>query len=222
MTRLRSGCPGSAKRMASSLLFLALMPAAISLSAQNKGTITAKVLDQDAKPLASATVEFLPTDAVLAAVLPWCLTDAEGMCSKDLEFWTYRVIARKEADGYPDLSFNFYGHGKCPATVTLSPQQPTAHVTVNVGPRAGSLIFNVVDAVTAARIENISVTLHPLADPKVVLGTNLGADFMVLVPADEDVSVEVEAKGYQPWHAPNPVRLNSGESKALTIGLHPR
>lgn len=215
--------PGLSKCVALGILLLAMMPAAVCVHAQTGGTMTAQVYDQDGKPLGDAWLQIVPVDhAMLSLAFPSCVTDAGGFCSRDLEFGSYHVSAEKEADGYPDLSFNFYGHGKWPATVTLSPEQPTAQVTVKLGPRAGSLIFNVLDAVTAARIENASVKLHPLADPKDVLGTNLGADFTVLIPADEDVSVEVEAKGYQPWHAPNPVRLSSGESKALAIGLHPR
>jgi hypothetical protein len=212
----------SSKTIATGILSLALMPAALCIHAQTTGTITAQVYDQDGKPLADAAVEFVPTDVILASALPSCLTDADGVCSKDLKFWKYHVIAEKKADGFPDLSFNFYGHGKWPATVTLSPEQAMAHVTVKLGPKAGSLVFTIIDAVTAARIEHVSVTLHPFADPKDFLGTNLGPDFRVLIPADEDVSVEVEAKGYQPWKVPGPVRLASGESKAFTISLHPQ
>ena len=211
------------KRGASGVLLLAMMPAVVCVQAQTTGTITAEVFDQDGKPLADAWVQIVPVDrAMLSLGFPSCVTDAGGLCSHDLEFGSYHVSAEKEADGYPDLVIPFYSHGKWPATVRLSPEHPTARVVVRLGPRAASLVFNVIDAVTAARIENLSVGLRPFANQNEFLGTNLGADFRALIPADEDVSVEVEAKGYQTWTAPGPVRLASGESKTFTISLHPQ
>lgn len=208
------------RNIVSGFVCLALMHTAAALSAQTKGTITVQVLDHVGRPLANATVEFVPIGVILATALPWCLTDASGVCSKDLGFAKYHVTAMKKADGYPDLTFNFYSHGKWPATTAISRKKPVTRVTFRLGPRAALLTLNIIDSVTEVRIEHVAVTLRPVADPKNFFSTSLGQDSTVLIPAREDVAVEVEAKGYKPWDPQNSIRLDSGESKQLTVDLH--
>ena len=183
------------------LICVAIMLAAGYLSAQTKGTITATVTDESGQPLVSARVAMVPAEATgLMGVLRECLTDEEGMCSLNLEFGKYHVTAKKTAEGYPDLTFRFYGHGQWPAMAEISPETPTASATVKLT-KAASVVLHAVDDASEESIKHLSVTLHPAADPHEFMSTSVtGPDSTILIPADEDVLVTVSADGYQPWH----------------------
>jgi hypothetical protein len=67
------------------------------------------------------------------------------------------------------------------------------------------------------------------AGPSISLPAGKNADSCGLIPADEDILVEVSASGYQTWrmetqpgatHA-NAIRLRSEDTKEFTIRLHP-
>jgi hypothetical protein len=62
-------------------------------------------------------------------------------------FGEFAVIAKEEDEDYP--GWPSYNHRKFElATLTVS--QPTATVTIRLGPKAGVLIFTVADAITGA------------------------------------------------------------------------
>jgi hypothetical protein len=203
--------------------------AASAAFAQGQGTITTTVLDDGGQPIVNAQVAVEPAGEVNpSGALRECLTDSAGTCSQNLIFGKYHVTAQKKEDGYPNLTFNFYGHGQWPATTELSPKNPESTVIVRLGPKAGFLSIRAIDAVTGESLKHFTVTLHPAADPHDFLSTTIRPDTKVLIPSDEDVLVEVSAKGYQNWHMetqsgaklPNSVRLHSGESRELTVRLH--
>jgi hypothetical protein len=194
------------------------------------GTITATVLDQSGRPVAGATVEMVAADfAMMASVVPDCLTDENGNCSTKVPFNKYHVAAKKEPDGYPDMTANLFGHGKWPADTEITPQNPSASVTITLGPKAASMIIHVVDDVTGSRISNARIALRG-DGPYEFIATDIGRNSTVLIPPDHDVSVEISAQGYKPWVIetqpgtthPNSLRLHSAESREVTVRLTPQ
>jgi hypothetical protein len=199
------------------VLCVAVLLGSGSLSAQTRGTITATVVDRAGQPVTGARVAVLPAGAhgVMGA-LRECLTDDKGICSQDLQLGRYDVTAKKTADGYPDLIMHFYGHGQWPATAEITSARPAASVTVQLGPKAASLVLHAVDDVSGDPVKHLAVTLHPAADPHDFLSTGLdGPDSTVLIPADEDVLVTVSADGYQPWRLEEHPELSPGGAVCL-------
>jgi hypothetical protein len=197
--------------LARAAVFLVIQ-AATTLSAQTRGTITAQVTDQGGNLVAGARVAMVPADARGGmGVLRECLTDNNGVCSQDLGFGKYHVVAQKKSDAYPDCLANFYGHGKWPTTAEIALDVPTANVTVRLGPKAGLLVIHAADDVSGDPIRQATVTLHPAADPRDIFSTSLqGPDLAVLIPPDEDVLVTVSANGYQPWQLKDHIDLSPG------------
>jgi hypothetical protein len=200
------------------LTCVAILLATYCLSAQTRGRITAKVTDQSGNPVVSARVAMVNAAAMgIRGILPECLTDDKGICSLDLVFGKYHVTAQKVADGYPDLTFRFYGHGSWPATAEITSEMPTAIVTVHLGPKAAILVLHTIDDASGSTIKHSTISLHPTANPDEVFSTSAtGPVPTVLVPADEDVNVTVSADGYQPWHLDNHPELSS----SATVHLH--
>jgi hypothetical protein len=199
---------------------VAIILAAGPLHAQMKGTISATVIDQTGQPLVGARVAMVPADATgLMGALPECLTDDRGVCSLNLRFGKYHVTAKKVAEGYPDLTIRFYGHGQWPATAEITPEAPAASVTVDLGPKAASLVLHPVDDDSGDNIKHLTVTLHPANDPHEFISSSLaGPNPTILVPPDEDVLVTVSADGYQPWH----LEEHSELSSRGVLNLHSR
>jgi hypothetical protein len=189
----------------------ALVLTAAYLSAQTRGTVTATVVDRAGQPIVDARVALLPAGAYgLMGARRECLTDDRGVCSQDIEFGKYDVTAQKTADGYPDLTMRFYGHGHWPASAEITPERPTASVIVQLGPKAASLVLHAIDDVSGRPIKHITVTLHPATDPHEFISTSIsGPDSTILIPPDEDVLVTVSADGYQPWHLEEHTELSS-------------
>lgn len=191
---------------------IAILLAACHLPAQTKGTITARVTDQSGNPLVNARVAMVPADRMgIMGVLRECLTDHEGVCSLELGFGKYHVTAQKTAEGYPDLTMRFYGHGQWPATAEITSEMPATSVTVRLGPKAASLVLHAVDDASGDIIKHLTITLHPAADPKEFISTSVtDSGPTVLIPPDLDVLVTVSADGYEPWHLKEHSELSSG------------
>jgi hypothetical protein len=193
------------------------------------GVITARVVDQGGNPVPGAVVQMAPADgSVLAMAVPECLTDEAGVCSCErLPFGRYSGTAAKVADGYPDVSFSLYGRGEKPPIAEITPQTPIASISITLGPRAASIAVKVIDEATGLAIKNPTVVLRSAAAPSIFLSTGSNSDSKILIPADEDIIVEVSAEGYktcrvatQPGatHA-NALRLRSEETRQFTISL---
>jgi hypothetical protein len=214
-------------RLLTAILFLTI-PTAVTSSAQTRGSITATVVDRAGQPVVGARVAMVPADAKgIMGILPECLTDDKGICSQSLGFGKYHVTAQKKSDGYPDLLSNFYGHSEWPATAQITPDRPSASVTVQLGPKA-SIVIHPLDNVSGDTIKRVTITLHPAADPHDFVSSSFtGPDATILIPADEDVLVTVSADGYLPWHleehpelSPSgTMRLHSEQRHEMTVLL---
>jgi hypothetical protein len=201
-------------------------------AAELTGTITARVVDQSGNPVAGAIAQMMPADGKpMAMAIPQCLTDETGVCSyAHLRFGKYHVDAMKTADGYPNLHWDLYGHGKSKLIAEVTPEAPTANVSITLGPKAAFITLKVVDDATGLSVGNPTVRLRLATDPDTFISTGLHSDPRILLPPDEDILVEVSSEGYKPWHIEtqpeaahaNAVHLHSGEAREFTIRLQPK
>lgn len=218
------------KALAGTLVLLGVAMLAVAEASQ-QGVITATVTDQTGAPISGAIVQMLPDDGKPRAfAIPECLTDNSGRCSRNrLPLGKYRISAMKEEDGYPDLTFNLYGHDKKFLVAEITAEAPEPSISIAMGPKAASISIEAIDDITGKRIERPTVLLRRVADPTDFLSTSTDANGKVLVPPGEDILVEVRENGYEPWRFrtepmaahPNALHLQSEETRNLTIRLKP-
>ena len=202
----------------------------VAAADEDPGLIEGTVVYEDGRPTKRATVSAFPLDRGLAAKVPSADTDELGHFQIDhLWLGTFAVTAKKEDEGYPDMISEFYSESKI-APIILSLSHPSASDTIVLGPKAGTLIGTVTDAVTGAPLDPCA-EFHRASDPNSSLsGTGVvNAKYRVLVPSDRDVIMKVWHEGYLPWYYPGtnyksetkPLRLKSGEERTLHILLQP-
>ena len=142
-----------------------------------------------------------------------------------LAMGTFLVSAVKEEDGYAAFNQAAGDHNK----VVLTLQEPTANVTIKLGPKAGMLIGSVRDSVTGKRVDKIRVLYTAATDERVGGGTAsgyMGGNFSLNLPTATDFVIIVTAPGYKPWIYNDPVEglslhLAPGEQKSVDIEMVP-
>jgi hypothetical protein len=211
-------------------LLLASLPASKNI-AWPSGSIHVRVEDAAGNPIANALVKANYRNGKwLMTAIPECITDKSGTCTcRHLILTRYHITASKISDGYPNTSWSLYGHRLKAVIVALTPSESSADVTVTLGPRAGHLFLRIADANTGASVFNPSIELRVAADPRIFVSQGLSKNSSVLVPADENILLEVHASGYKTWHmlarpddaAPLPIHLASGQREELTIQMQP-
>jgi hypothetical protein len=193
-------------------------------SAQEFGSIKGVVLEEAGEPVAGAHIQIAENKAFYGhRILQFYETDSQGRYAIDHIPWgTYIVMAGKVSAGYPDMRLAFYSNLAVP-TVTLSPQFPTATMNLKLGPKAGILkLRTVTDASTGKKIDNAAVTLKRV-NSEFFIKTSAPAT-RILVPALTDVSVLVEAPGYEPWKPGEPagdgiIRLLPQQVMSVSVQL---
>jgi hypothetical protein len=109
-------------------------------------------------------------------------------------------------------------------------------VVVTIGPKAGTLIGTIGDAVTGKAVNPISdavtgtpasveLRLQPATEEGRPFNRVVGPRFTTLIPPDADLELEIRAPGYQLWrfsaHSGKPFRMKSGTKRTLQIRLRP-
>ena len=113
-------------------------------------------------------------------------------------FGKFVVAAKKEDEGFPDMSDQFYSGGNF-QTATLSASHTTETVTIRFGPKAGVLVGTVRDAVTGARLYPCIELRRP--NGNFLSGSGLiKANFRVLIPSETDVTFKMWLNRYSPWY----------------------
>jgi len=192
------------------------------------GVISVKVFDQNGRPLKGAQVRMDEHPKSMMRVIPECTTDESGTCSRnDFQMGTYSITAMKPADGYPNISYEFYGRNRKVLVVELTPQHPRADVVLTLGPKAAMVTIHPIDHTTGSPVANFTMILWNAEKPHELLGIGKTPDSVILVPPEEDVELQVQADGYQPWILSNhpevggrrALHLHSGQKKEVTIRL---
>jgi hypothetical protein len=184
----------------------------------------AAVLARDIEPNASGAVE------VQMGAVPWVETDKQGqfVIRGLVPGHHYKVYAKKEEDGYPDTTIPTY-NPKDEAQVVVASDSPRSSpdVRLQLGPKAVVLHYYLKDEVTGKALHDYTITVTRLDTNYSFSGIEEGNK--VLVPADTDMSIKFEVKGYEPWYYPGQntkeaaasVRGAAGERKELEVLLKP-
>jgi len=165
-----------------------LIQAQTTHSANLRGT----VIDPTGAPVAGATVYAVAQGLMLNDAVPRSTkTDGNGAFDfhRGLDLGTYKVYARKDADGYPDPLDSFYTDPKAAAPqIELSEGHPTAEVAVKLGPKAATVAGRVVDANTGAavkaRLGYVDADGHGHS-------VNIDGDYRIQVPPGKNVTLMV-------------------------------
>lgn len=198
------------------------------------GRITGTVMDQEGKPLSSATV-FLAEESLLSITNAYPIqvtTDLRGHFDSGdtLKHGVYDVYAKSENDGYPDPSSTFYRRPDFqPQTVQLLSAKPEASVDIRLEEKAGVLTGKIIDGDTG-QLMDASVNLsnmqntQPNGFPATKRAQVKNGKFRELIPENTDIAVWVQ----KPNAGPNPtwsnfrltVHLQPGEVKNLNVRLY--
>ncbi|MBZ5571512.1 MAG: carboxypeptidase-like regulatory domain-containing protein [Acidobacteriia bacterium] len=194
------------------------------------GVIKGFVVDEQGKRVPGAQVNWqriMPKGyvEVYGTIVPSSTSDDQGHFSINglAEGESYKVYAQKEESYYPDMTVGLYNPKDDASIVTAQTADKATDVTVRLGPKAGRLSWQCKDAITG-------LPMHPTLSVKRTdsgdgFGGGVGHSF--LIPADTDVTLTVEARGYQTWYYPGtadkkqsaPLRVGAGEQKLLEIQL---
>ncbi len=211
------------------LLCLLLLAASICYCQSGDGTITGTVVNEQGDPVSGATIWCSVNEGQQTTSKGSGLSDKAGKFQvQHLPWNTYSVSASKSADGYQRSQAE-------PESVTLTPEQLSATVVVKLGPKEAMLVPTVVDKITREPVFDFSVhwtveafdgqgQYNQSASSGVSRWTK-----QVLLPANKDVMLHVTKPGYRTWwymdpsqpNGPGILRLQSGETKQLTIELEP-
>jgi hypothetical protein len=196
----------------------------------DRGLIDGIVTYEDKKPVKGATVYAEPLGRPMGAIIPHATTDETGYYAIHISrswFGKFAVASKKEDEGFPDMSNQFYSDGNF-QTATLSANHSAETVTIRLGPKAGVLVGTVRDATTGAALYPCIELRRP--NGNFLSGSGLvKAHFRVLIPSETDVTVKMWLDGYRPWYYPGtseksqvaPLHLRPDEQKVLEILLQP-
>jgi hypothetical protein len=195
------------------------------------GLIEGTVVHPDGKPVNGAIAYADPLGRPVGIVLPHDKTDKAGHFTIRIPvawFGRFAVTAKKEDEDYPEMN-QFYSKGKF-QTVILTLRDPTARVTIRLGPKAGVLLGAVTDALTGAAL-NPCVELRRASSPGNFLSGSglIHRHYRLLIPSDAGVFVKLWLDGYEAWYYPGtaiksaarPILLRPGEQRTLNISLRP-
>ncbi len=162
------------------LIFYALAYTAPTYAQQQlRGTISGRVLDADGHPVSKVSVHAESADGKPRAsvVVFYVQTDEAGCFSiGNLTWGSYVVSTKKESDGYPDTAFDFYNDGNL-QKVSLTPQIPSAEITITLAPKADILSGTVSDAVTDAPVNGAGARLWRMNNPEFWIDTSVSSNF---------------------------------------------
>jgi hypothetical protein len=138
------------------------------------------------------------------------------------------VYAQKALGGY----WQDKESTKMMKTVNLTPESPTAHVVLKIGPKPAELIVNVTDSQTGKPVNTFFVRwITDTSSACSGTGNFMRAGtsgVRVPIRAAADMLIEVSATGYKSWYFSDPsdpsrpvLRLESGEEKTLNAELVP-
>ena len=209
-------------RIIGCLLFSALLGDA---GRPDRGRITGRVLSRDGNPVANVKVAARVTGPGMRVLSdPWAMTDDDGRFAiYQLLLGTYQMYTEKKSDDYPNTMARFYRESPLP-TVSLTPDNLSAEINIQLGPEAGEITGIISDSTTGTPI-NADVSLWR-RDNKNEIVTSPSPKYLLLIPTDIDVDMEVGTDGYAGWtyagsHNGAALRVKSGEKIILNIKLDP-
>jgi len=195
--------------------------------------ITGKVFDESNQGVERVRVCAIPApaDYIKLPQVECALSDSQG----NFQIRTgrpshFRIIAEKSAAGYQSPQYEFYRNPTLapPPEVTLSETNPTANLSIPLGPKNGALIVTMIDATSNLPVENARISMCQVNNPRICTGgvyKNRDGLFKVVAPHVQ-FTLRISAEGYEEWWAPNglgksnAISVPSGSQIELSSALH--
>ena len=168
------------------------------------GSIEGRVVDLAGKPVEKARLHVVRVGGIENGRVIFYWSRKDGRFSIDgLDAGVYDVFVSKEDEGYADTQMFFYSTTESQPTRVVVSDQPSADVTVRLGPKAGKIRGEVRDSVTGAPIGDASITFKRPENKNMFLSTSLNnidspGSFEFLLPA-APLTMKVSAPGYEDW-----------------------
>ncbi|HTT21466.1 MAG TPA: carboxypeptidase-like regulatory domain-containing protein [Candidatus Sulfotelmatobacter sp.] len=205
---------------------LVLIVATASLLAQStekyrSALIRGTVIDQDGSPVSFATVYAVPQGLVLDDVIPRSVkTDSTGRFEfhEMLDFGSYKLYSRKDADGYLNPLDAFYADGTNePVQVAVTPKHPTSTVTVKLGKQAAVISGKIFDVDSGTPLMAYVGLMDDEGNGHSMV---VDGDYNLLVPSEKYVTVMVTVIGTRrPLIPVSSLRLEPGQHIYMDIPI---
>ncbi len=201
----------------------------VSRSAQTTSgcaVVRGRVVDESGTPVSGVSVYAMiqdrPPRARSADVRT--ATDQNGDFSLScVEAGNNSIHFAKESDFYPDTLLASFGDPKRIPVVNVSAGQTINGIEIRLGPKAGRLTGQVVDAATKKRIEGATLTIcraDRKNDCRKLSANQSPEGFSHLLPAVA-LTVRGSAPGYAEGIA-QPIQIKPSATKTLTVSLRRR
>lgn len=187
-------------------------------------TIAGVVVDKDEQPVADAKVCAWGTGG-MGNRLPCGQSNTNGGFAINVDRPdTYTISAEQLAQGYPEAIFGFYGKLFCDfPVVKIDNASSVAPVKIKLGPKAGRVIFTIVDGRTNRPVTGGTIIVSRINDPLSYWkkGTSFpGGSYELLTP-DAPFTVRFETwEGH--WVKRAAFDPSGGEIKVLQLALGER
>ena len=206
------------------LLFLIVVSGTLlaqSPSRHVSGEIKGTVIDQNGSPVSFATVYAVPQGLTLDNATPRSVkTDGNGAFDfhGGLEFRSYKLYSRKDADGYLNPLDAFYADGETsPEDVALTRKHPSSTVTVKLGKQAAEISGKVFDVQSGTSLKAYVGLMDEDGNGHSVV---VDGDYNLVVPSEKNVTVMVTVIGSRHPVVPvSSLRLEPGQRVYMDIPI---
>lgn len=205
--------------------FLVLIVVSGSLFAQSQtkhssAEIRGIVIDRNGSPVSAVTVYAVQQGVMLDDVTPRSVnTDSKGGFDfrGGLQFGTYKLYSRKDADGYLNPLDAFYGDGDSTVEVALSLKRPSSTVTVKLGRQAAVISGKVFDVESGTPLKAYVGLMDEEGNGHSVV---VDGDYNLVVPSEKSVTLMVTVLGTRrPVIPVSSLRLEPGQRIYMDIPI---
>lgn len=198
--------------------------------------VEGRVINAEGLPVAGARVFAEGTGATNSFVLS-THADKNGRYRIEVqEPGPYTLFSSKEDDGYALTISAFHQVSPLPVPkLNILQGQLVKDADIQLGSKASGVEGVISDDATGKPMRNAAVTLRRADNPQIyyTIGAaeeKVGGKFKALVPPGIPITIVVTEKGYETWTQKSddvgqrvePLILNPGETKRLTIRLRPK
>jgi len=193
---------------------LFLMLALFTMPALGQRTVTGAVLDAAGVPVENASVEAVPKPEQgadgFAGSHHWVRADERGWFNLQLSPGRYKIVAKRESEGYPDPSFIFNSDKTAVFPEVSVENSDISGVRVRLGTRGGFLYGTLRSQRDRNPVPHGTVTIRDARNTAayVQLFTDSGGHFKLAIP-----SKPVVVSGTAPGH----IGASFGKGQELTL-----